>query len=93
MERSRRTDVVGGGRRLVRFRAALAAVVLMAGTAATAAPAAHAGTRVHQLAYVSNLGSNTVSAINTFTDTVVATIPVGTNPNGIAAVPPRAPSR
>jgi YVTN family beta-propeller protein len=37
------------------------------------------------LAYVANLGSNNVSVINTATNTVLATIPVGTSPYGIAA--------
>ncbi len=39
------------------------------------------------LAYVSNHGSNTVSVINTATNTVTATIPVGLQPQGIAFTP------
>ena len=43
-------------------------------------------------AYVTNLGSNTVSVIDTATNTVVATIPVGLTPVGIAITPaPQAP--
>src|SRR5690349_11096108 len=38
-------------------------------------------------AYVSNRGDNTVSVINTAANTVTATIPVGSNPNGIAVTP------
>jgi len=37
------------------------------------------------LVYVANLGSGTVSVIDAATSTVVATIPVGSDPNGIAA--------
>ena len=36
------------------------------------------------LVYVSNAGSNTVSILNTTTNSVVGTIPVGAGPNGIA---------
>ncbi len=38
-------------------------------------------------AYVSNLGSNTVSVIDTATNTVVATVPVGNGPSGVAITP------
>src|SRR5579862_2011107 len=38
-------------------------------------------------AYVANIGGNTVSVINTSTKTVVATIPVGDGPLGIAISP------
>lgn len=36
------------------------------------------------LAYVTNQGSNTVSVINTATNTVIDTVPVGVAPTGIA---------
>jgi YVTN family beta-propeller protein len=39
------------------------------------------------LAYVTNEGSNTVSVINTGTNTVMATIPVGVTPEGVAVNP------
>lgn len=39
------------------------------------------------LAYVTNLHSNTVSVINVATNTVVATIPVGSGPVGVALSP------
>jgi len=35
--------------------------------------------------YVTNFGAATVSVIDTTTNTVVATIPVGVNPSGVAA--------
>jgi gliding motility-associated-like protein len=38
-------------------------------------------------AYIVNAGSNNVSVINTATNAVVATIPVGSNPNGICVDP------
>ena len=38
-------------------------------------------------AYVTNQSSNNVSVIDTATNTVVGTIPVGSTPNGVA-VPP-----
>ena len=38
-------------------------------------------------AYVTNEGSNSVSVINTATNTVTATIPVGTEPYGVAVTP------
>ena len=38
-------------------------------------------------AYVTNNGSNTVSVIDTATNTVVATIPVGVSPFGVAITP------
>ena len=39
------------------------------------------------LVYVSNLGDNTVSVINTATNTVIATVPVGNLPTLIALTP------
>jgi YVTN family beta-propeller protein len=40
--------------------------------------------------YVTNAGSNNVSAIDTATDTVTATIPIGSyDPNGVAVTPDR----
>src|ERR1700741_1853056 len=39
------------------------------------------------LAYIANYGSNTVSVINTVTDTVISTIPVGSGPYGVAISP------
>src|SRR4029077_10615670 len=49
------------------------------------APPIQAQTR----AYVTNSEDNTVSVIDTATNTVVATVPVGVNPYGIAITPDR----
>jgi YVTN family beta-propeller protein len=38
-------------------------------------------------AYVTNLTSNTVSVIDTASNTVAATVPVGSNPIGVDIVP------
>ena len=40
-----------------------------------------------QTAYITNHGSSTVSVINFVTNTVSATIPVGSNPLGISVSP------
>src|SRR5215470_11885649 len=40
-----------------------------------------------QNAYITNSGSNTVSVIDTATNTVVSTIPVGISPAGVAVTP------
>ncbi|MCB0573626.1 MAG: beta-propeller fold lactonase family protein [Saprospiraceae bacterium] len=45
------------------------------------------GSLMAQTAYVANFGSNTVSVINTATNTVTATINVGTNPYGVSVSP------
>lgn len=68
-----------------RLRAALAttsAVTLLAITGT----AAHAGAATRDL-YVANLRGNTVSVVDPTTDTVVATIPVGSFPFGVAVSP------
>jgi YVTN family beta-propeller protein len=41
-------------------------------------------------AYVANYGSNSVSVINTATNGIVATVPVGINPDALAVTPDRA---
>ena len=38
-------------------------------------------------AYMANRGSDSVSVINTATNTVIATVPVGISPNGVAVTP------
>src|SRR5262245_58831357 len=43
--------------------------------------------RAQTVAYVTNFASNTVSVIDTSTNTVTATIPVGNGPNGVVASP------
>jgi YVTN family beta-propeller protein len=37
--------------------------------------------------YVTNIAGNTVSVIDTATDTIVATVPVGDRPFGVAVTP------
>ncbi|MCW2882902.1 MAG: beta-propeller repeat-containing protein [Sphaerisporangium sp.] len=66
-----------------------AAVAIAAGLAtpvAVSAPAA-ADPQVREFAYVANRGSDTVSVINTATNTVTATIAVGSVPDGVAIAP------
>ena len=46
-----------------------------------------ATTQAQTRAYVTNSQDNTVSVIDTATNTVVATVPVGVNPSGIAITP------
>jgi YVTN family beta-propeller protein len=50
----------------------------------TVTPSLSAGTR---LAYIANNYSNDVSVINMATNTVIATIPVGANPEGVSVSP------
>jgi YVTN family beta-propeller protein len=57
--------------------AVLALAVALGARPAEAAP----------FAYVANFGSNTVSVIDTATNKVAATVPVGTNPTGVAVNP------
>jgi large repetitive protein len=40
-----------------------------------------------EYAYIANYNANTVSVVNTALNTIVATIPVGTNPHGVAVSP------
>ena len=62
------------------FGAAIRVVTLALFLVTFGASAALAQTK----AYVTNFGDNTVSVISTATNTVTATIPVGTNPQSIA---------
>ena len=61
---------------------ALFAIVLAMGLALAASPAEAA-----PFAYVANNGSKTVSVIDTATNKVVATVPVGSFPFGVAVTP------
>ena len=65
------------------FRAGVRVVTLALFLVVFGASAALAQTR----GYVTNGGDNTVSVIDTATNTVVATIPVGSSPQGIAVTP------
>lgn len=71
-----------------RFAAVLSALVLaLAGLVALDAPAAHAAGG--PLVYTANRDAGTVSVIDTSSNTVTATIPVGAGPAGIAENPAR----
>jgi YVTN family beta-propeller protein len=61
------------------------AVLSLAGTAGLVSQAQAAPTQ--RLLYVANLRGNTVSAVDPSTNTVVATIPVGSFPEGVAVSP------
>jgi YVTN family beta-propeller protein len=65
--------------RCVRMRAFAAVAVVTALNAGVA--------QAQFRAYVTNLGSDDVSVIDTYTNTVLTTIPVGTNPAGVAVTP------
>lgn len=74
-----------GAKRLRRPLAAVSAAAVLAATVvAVAAPAHAAATRY---LYVANLRGNNVSVIDPATNTVVATVPVGANPEGVAVSP------
>ncbi|MFD8478679.1 IPT/TIG domain-containing protein [Kitasatospora sp. NPDC059673] len=69
-----------------RWGALLSALALAAaGLSVAAAPPAHAASG--PLGYVANFASNTVSVIDTGTNTAVATIPVDDGPVGVAIAP------
>src|SRR5215510_8188845 len=65
------------------FGAAIRVVTLALFLVTFGASAALAQTK----AYVTNFGDNTVSVIDSTTNTVTATIPVGSNPVGVAVTP------
>ncbi|MGW8955788.1 YncE family protein [Streptomyces sp. NPDC055709] len=62
-------------------------VAVVAGLAAPLALATPAAAATGTFAYVTNFNSNNVSVIDTATNTVTTTIPVGTVPNGVAVAP------
>lgn len=64
-------------------QARLFTVVVLAGLATLVG----AGTALAQNAYVPNQSSSDVTVINTATNTVVATIPVGSAPRGVGVTP------
>ncbi|MFD8738261.1 YncE family protein [Streptomyces sp. NPDC059618] len=66
----------------------MAGLVVVAGLALPmVAPQAAQAVPPGTYAYVTNFNANTVSVINTATDTVVATVPVGLEPLGVAVSP------
>ncbi|HVN17294.1 MAG TPA: FG-GAP-like repeat-containing protein [Dongiaceae bacterium] len=65
-------------------------ILLLAAAAASASaqtPGCAPGMANYPCAYVANSGSNTVSVINTISNSVIATISVGTSPEGVAISP------
>lgn len=71
--------------RLVRAWVGLAVLVGLTVPLAAASPAAAHDDPAH--AYVTNIDDDTVSVIDTKTDAVTTTIPVGDEPNGVAITP------
>ena len=71
----------------VRRGSLLLVLLMMFGAGNAAAHGGGGGGSPKTLAYVANALDNTVSVINTATNTVVATIPVGLAPAGVAATP------
>ena len=59
----------------------------LGGTADTTAEISSPTDSGHELAYVTNEDSQNLSVIDTRTDSVVATIPVGTRPRGVKVSP------
>ena len=76
---------------LVSVAVALTASSVALGVAATVTPASAApdGSGTVTLAYVTSFAANDVAVIDTATGTVIATIPVGTGPEGVAFTPDR----
>ena len=66
---------------------AVAALTLLASTLALAVGASSAAAVVATRAYVTNSFHDTVSVVDTATNTVVATVAVGDNPTGVAVSP------
>ena len=70
------------------WRSAIIALLLcVAWTVVMLIPKVAGASELTSFAYVTNLLQGTVSVINTATDTVVATVPVGSEPNGVAITP------
>ncbi|MCH8274225.1 MAG: YncE family protein [Armatimonadetes bacterium] len=73
-----------GERRFIEMKGGrLLSALLLVATAAVHSSQAEA----QAFAYVSNLGGNTVSVIDTATNSVIATVPVGFAPTGVAVHP------
>ncbi|MFD4620355.1 YncE family protein, partial [Streptomyces sp. NPDC058475] len=62
-------------------------LTVLAGMVVPLAAATPAAAQDNTFAYVTNDSSGTVSVIDTATNTVTATIPVGTAPQGVALTP------
>ena len=72
-----KNNIASRARRFAAIYAALALGLAFGSRPAAAAP----------FAYVTNIGSNNVSVIDTASNTVVATVPVGFNPRGADVTP------
>jgi len=86
----RRTGTSGQARvRWSRFRSVITALATgLAVLASLPAPASAGDARQgRQVAYLTNQGNDTVSVVDITTNTVIATIPVGGAPTGVAAGP------
>ncbi|MFJ8039381.1 IPT/TIG domain-containing protein [Kitasatospora sp. NPDC096147] len=77
------------GDRVRRGTAGLVAAALVGALGAVAVPAgaAHAEAEAARLVYVANLRGNSVSAYDPVSGAVVATVPVGRSPEGVAVSP------
>jgi len=73
--------------RLGRYVPRLLLSVAMAASAVVALPAGQAAVPPGTYAYVANNNSDNVSVINTATNTVTATVPVGDDPQQVAVAP------
>lgn len=83
----RRTGTSGQARvRWSRFRSVITALATgLAVLASLPAPASAGDARQgRQVAYLTNQGNDTVSVVDITTNTVIATVPVGTQPFGVA---------
>ncbi|MET8645927.1 cytochrome D1 domain-containing protein, partial [Streptomyces sp. NPDC004675] len=69
------------------LRACVAGLAVLAGLALPAISSSPAWADPSPDAYVANGGSGNVSVIDTRTNTVVATVPVGSGPQGVASTP------
>ncbi|WP_240805642.1 YncE family protein [Streptomyces sp. A1547] len=69
------------------LRSWFAGLAVLAGMIVPLASATPAAAQARTLAYVTNAFSGTVSVIDTATNTVTATIPVGSRPEGVAVTP------
>src|SRR5438128_1951018 len=68
----------------------LSCMLLVLSTAHAQPSAAHAqpfGAHIRPFAYVGNAQANSVSVIDTRTNRLIGTVPVGERPNGVAASP------
>ncbi|MFF1626199.1 beta-propeller fold lactonase family protein [Streptomyces sp. NPDC058272] len=77
----------GGASWWTLLRAWVTGLTVLAGMVVPLAAATPAAAQDNTFAYVTNDSSGTVSVIDTATNTVTATIPVGTAPQGVALTP------